>query len=118
MRWARASSGHALSVGMRLAESTSAARMGWPRSSTSSRAAQFEECRALAVREGKGGGDVGAAGGRVVVGVGQQPQQFGVVEAHPGFLGQRQRGVESFMGRLGWPAAINTRARTASKKVM
>ena len=78
------------------------------------RGAQFEQGGALAAGEFEGGADVGSASVGVGVGVGAKPQQFGVVEAHPGVVGQRKCGVQAWRAALGWPAAINSRPRTAS----
>ena len=57
----------------------------WPRSSKSSSAARSSNTVA-----GEGGGDVGSAGLWVGVGASAQPQQFSVVEVHPGVFCQPQ----------------------------
>jgi hypothetical protein len=104
---ARASSGHALLAGIRRAASMRAA---WPRSSKSSSAA-----RSSNTVVGEGGGDVGSAGLWVGVGASAQPQQFSVVEVHPGVFCQPQSGARAcsvfavVAGR--WPTATGTGPR-------
>ena len=68
---ARANSGQALLAGMRFAASATAAAAASPRSSKSSSAARnSNNGRALAAGELDGGGDVGLACVRVVLGLG------------------------------------------------
>ena len=62
---------------------------------------QFEQGGALAAGELKGRVEIGAAGGGLGLGAGPQAKQFGVVEVHPGVVGQLQTDVEAVSGLLG-----------------
>ena len=78
----------------------------------------FEEGPALAASKIDGGADVRLRRFWVGVGAGAKPQKFGVVEMHPGVLGELQCGVQAGTGRLGLAGGGQRPGpRTASKKV-
>ena len=117
---ARASSGNALSVGMRLTASTRAARAGWPRRSKSSRAARSSNRVApwrrassrAAPRSACARVGVGCGCGRAAAAVRRRRSTSRCRWASCSAVSRRARACS------GWPAAINSRPRTASKKVM
>jgi hypothetical protein len=65
------------------------------------RGTQFEQAGALTAGEFKRGGDIGRSRVRVGVGVGANPQQFGIVEVHFGVVSQLQPGVQGGARLLG-----------------
>ena len=96
-----ANSGQALSAGMRVAASPTAAVAALPRSSKSSSAARNSNRVAVWRRASSRAPLISAwrAAGSSWVWA-RSRKQLGVVEAHPGVLGQRQRAVQAFAGGI------------------
>ena len=64
------------------------------------RGPQFEESRTLSARQFERSAEICLPHTRFGVGAGAKPQKFGIVEMHPGVLGELQRAVEPGAGRI------------------